>query len=199
MALQERPHAPAPKKGSALKVILVLATVFVTLGAVLAGVLGYGLSRSRNGGDDVGDLEALKGVQAQLRPLDACDLQYNTHASRHQYLNNMIAVQPCSGNSFLKPRVLIPVPANWPYKKLRFGGRRFSQHFRWTIEVDRASVPFQDLVAALESMAPTIVATYPGELARKLAEEANAKQKYEADLEERRRAGEKAKETYPSK
>ncbi|MBK6692203.1 MAG: hypothetical protein IPG50_08355 [Myxococcales bacterium] len=198
MALQERPHAPAPKKGSALKVILVLAAALVAIGAVLAGAIVFGLSRGQ-GGDDVGDLDALQAVQAQLRPLDACDLQYNTHASRHQYLNNMIAVQPCSGNSFLKPRVLIPVPANWPYKKLRFGGRRFSQHFRWTIEVDRASVPFQDLVAALESMAPTIVATYPGELARKLAEEANAKQKYEADLEERRRAGEKAKETYPSK
>lgn len=167
--------------------------------AALVGVLGVGvgfsffsLGGARGGLDDVGELERLGGVQAQLALLDACRIEYNMHIRQR---DGKIRVLPCAS----LPYVLFPVPANWPYRDISFLAERSARHKRWAIRVERSRVSFPDLVGALESMTPMIVAQYPAALAATEARERAGLAAVKAQEEERRRASERAKESYPSK
>ena len=189
-------------KGGAKGPLLAILLFFVALIGVGAGVAFFVLARNDLGGrTDVGDLEALGGVQAQLRPIDACRMEFNTRTvGANQDKGDHVRIYACDAEMFAAP-VRMPVPENWPYRKQPFSfmANRSSKDARWAIAVHQSQVAFPDLVKALESIAPSIASGYANARANLDAQEKASKETLRRAEEEQERARQKAKGTYPTK
>lgn len=191
--MQTSPPRPAaaPRPNTAA-LPLAFAAAFAAIVGTLAGVWFFARGMMR--GEDVGELPELAAVQAQLMPLDACEIRYSPE-SRYQQ-SKYVHVAPCTGESF-PPTVTFAVPEEWKQKRIAFTAERSSPRKRWKIRVDKGAVPFPDLVKALEGVAPTIARDYPSRLTTRLAEVKKAQDEYEAQQAERERARKRAKQSYP--
>ena len=172
----------------------------VIAGAIAVGVgVGFSLFGRAGGRTDVGGLEGLRSVQEQLRPIDACRMEFNLRTfGVGQDNGERIEVYGCTRELLPMP-VMFPVPPSWPYRTLAFEAHRASTRERWSIEVDQSRIPFPDLVAAFQSIAPLIAAQYPALRAEHDAHAKKKKDDGEAAERERQRARQKAKESYPSR
>lgn len=169
--------------------MLVMVAVIVGIGGGLAGFML--IRGSMSSSSDVGKLEALAPIQAQLRPLDACSFRYNTFKRTN---NSVVVMSPCDKGLF-PTSANVPVPANFKYRTVKFEGKRSSKSDPWQIEVSQTNVAFPDLLAALTELAPVMAQNYAPLLVKAEAEmDAARRQREEAE-----RARQKVKETYPTK
>lgn len=150
------PAQPAAPKGSRLLALVLGMVVVAVAGAVAAGYFAFAMMSSARGSKNVGELEALAPVQAQIRGLSGCRFTYNT--DRKRTYNDAIAIYPCRGNFPAGAR--LPVPAGFKYKHLRFEGKRSSPSEPWDIFVDTTAVSFPELQAALTELAPIMARDY---------------------------------------
>lgn len=190
---QNAPGSSPVNKSSNMKVYLIITgTIAVTLGL---GLVGIGLQK---GGflttSDVGGLPELAPIQEQLRPLEACELRYNTRDKRGNRKHpDTIFTRTCTAGEYLA--VTIDVPSTW--RNVGFEMTRGSMSEPWEIMVEKDEVPFPDLKAALEHFAPLIVARYPEGLRewRERSSESERQRREHERAEEERKKG--AKNTYP--
>ncbi|MFY2562184.1 hypothetical protein ACN469_31605 [Corallococcus terminator] len=190
---QSTSGSPPVNKYSSTQVLLFIAgTLFVGIGL---GVVSVGLKK---GGflttTDVGGLAELASIQEQLRPLEACEITYNTRDKRgHRKHPDTVFTRTCTAGDFMS--VTIRVPSTW--SNVGFEMTRGSMSEPWEVLVEKDEVPFPELKAALYHFAPLIAAQYPDGL-RERRERSNA---YEHERRERERAEEErkkgAKNTYP--
>lgn len=185
------PTAPPPRQGNTTTVLVVFAVAIVVIVGVGAGTVL--VARGMHRGEDVGELPALAGVQAQLRPLDACEIRYSPQSRYNQ--SKYVFVAPCTGESF-PPTVSFAVDDTWSQRRIAFTAQRSSRTKRWEVRVDKGAVSLPDLVTALESIAPTIARDYPARLTTTLAGMKKAKDDLEAQEAERVRARKRAEESY---
>ncbi|AKU96304.1 hypothetical protein AKJ09_02968 [Labilithrix luteola] len=167
------------------------------LSGVVLGVLTIGMKK---GGflttSNVGDLEDLAPIQAQLMPLDACQIDYATRdkSGRRNHLD-VAFVTPCSDSD---RRVVIHVSSGWGSRGVGFQMKRSSQANRWKVLVEKDEVPFPELKGALEEIASTMTTSYVPQL-----EDARARSKaYEDGVQARKKEEEArkngAKSSYPT-
>lgn len=166
---------------------------------IAVGLLAVGLQR---GGflttTDVGELPQFAQMQAQLRPLDICRVEYALRDKRgaRRHLDTLF-IETCSRGAY--DHVLLPVPTTWDRKHLGFELRRWSTSDRFALLVEKRDVPFPDLVAAVEAFTPVIVAEFPS----KLAEVRAQMEVYDRDVTRRREAEEARKrgaaDSYPAR
>ncbi|MBZ4408771.1 hypothetical protein K8640_11150 [Myxococcus sp. XM-1-1-1] len=190
------PALPGPRKQPSSWWVLVMLCFILAAGgglaAVAIGLQKEGFLRT----SDVGDLAELASVQEQLRPLEACGIEYKRWDAkgRNRY-PKAVSMQDCDSNTHGILR--IEVPQTWLEQGVGFTMQRGSTSEPWEILVDKDAVPFPALKEALETFAPIIAAEYPDKLRQELESEAA----YRRNMEEYRRQRDapkpSAKSSYP--
>ena len=189
-APRRSPQPPAKK--SVWLIVAVAATVAtgVLLGALLIGLTKGGFLTTT----DVGTLSELAPIQAQLMPLDACEISYARRDKRGNRAHlESVFIKPCSGDR--NDSVVLTVPRR---SGVGFSMERDTQGSPFKVLVEKDDVPFPELVAALNAYTPIMVTQHATELERirkqsqAFQESMRRQQKEAAD----RKAG--AKQTYPS-
>ncbi|MCP3061491.1 hypothetical protein LXT21_22150 [Myxococcus sp. K38C18041901] len=187
--------APAPKSNKAI--LFAGAAVAVMAGAMGAGVMLGGSRAGDSEEIDVGALQEMAGIQAQLRSLNACGIQYGVRGRRmksgsHEY----VRVSACEQDRFAGAR--IDVPTAQQVRQVTFNLERGAVSEPWKIRVDKSQVSFPDLQRTLEQLAPLLREKAPEALTRAIAERASAdRHRQESDAAERARR-EAAKGSYPT-
>jgi hypothetical protein len=175
-----------------------LVGVAVGVGVGIGAVLVFQLRDMIGARTDVGGLAALSQVQAHLRPIDACRIEYNTRkVGVGQDDSTSIRIYACNPGEVFPTPVLYKVPADWPYRHLAFSAERSNAAVRWKIMVDRERVPFDQLEAALGSVAPDIGSTYPALHAALVADRTAEREALDRAEAQRERARQRAKDSYP--
>lgn len=186
------PLRQAPAKKNVWLGVAVAATVAagVVSAALLVGFKKGGFLSTT----DVGQLSELAPIQAQLMPLDACEITYARRDKRGNRVHlESVFIRPCTGSR--NDGVVLTVPRR---SGVGFSMERETQSSRFEILVEKDDVPFPELVAALNAYTPIMVTQYATELERirkqsqAFQESMRRQQKEAAD----RKAG--AKQTYPS-
>ncbi|QDF05923.1 hypothetical protein [Myxococcus xanthus] len=189
----------ARKSGNSAIIIIVAVVMVVGLmggGAFL--VVGGGFGR---GGlnTDVSGLQELAAVQAQLLPLNACNIEYGVRRGalphRSTGSRKSASVTPCSGASV--SYVSISVPEELQSSQVAFDMTRSSVSAPWKILVDKDQTAFPDLKQSLERLAPLIVEKYPEALARSIQRNAESERMWQERKAAERARTEAAKSSYP--
>jgi hypothetical protein len=165
--------------------------VLVSIASLAVGLVWVGL---RKGGmltlSDVGHLPALAELQDQLRPLEACHLEYarrDKHGHRGHFEN--VFISPCNDESVV---ILVKVDDSWGRRGVGFQLSRSAVDQPWKVLVEKDEVPFTELLGALHAFAPVISTEY----GRKLRERAMQPPRAAPQIDEaaRRKA---ARDSYP--
>ncbi|WP_163861620.1 hypothetical protein [Myxococcus eversor] len=176
--------------------------LLIAAGIGMLGVLGLGamfLHGGRNFArtvDDVGGLAELAFIQSQLRPLDACRIEYGGRRAGRQVFgsSDSVKVFSCAEPSEV---VGVDVPVERRTEGVSFDMARRSSTEPWEVLVDKDTVAFPLLKNALEQLTPLILEQYPPVLLRQ--REQNAE--YYRDLKARREAQQTreqgARDSYP--
>ncbi|QDE69366.1 hypothetical protein [Myxococcus xanthus] len=172
----------------------------VTLGIALTGVVTLGIRpmgwiRTTN----VGRLPELAAVQAQLLPLDACEVEYGSRrgSGGRRWIGSQeyAYVTPCGTPSSY--RISVRVPSERQVRDVAFDMRRSSVSAPWKILVDKDQTAFPALKQSLEQLAPFLLTQYPIER----QEDADLKVRLARERQERKDAEralkEEAKNSYP--
>ena len=187
------------KARGAVRVLLGLCIV-----AIVGGAAWFYAPRSSGKTDagkiDVGALQALGHVQSELHPLDACSLDFNSRDIGVGQHHETVFVTPCTPAD-LGSAIPFEVGTTWKraHPSVKFIASRSKATDPWRIEVDTSRVTFQELQAALEELAPSLVAAYPKLLATYRAEYGNAADNLRRAAADREAARERAKSSYPAK
>ncbi|MCP3102445.1 hypothetical protein LZ198_26585 [Myxococcus sp. K15C18031901] len=149
-----------------------------------------------SGKTDVGALPELAGIQARLRPLNACGIQYGERGRRIKSgSHSAVWVSACEQDRF--QGIHLVVPAGRQVERVTFDMTRGSTSEPWAILVDKNLVAFPDLEKALEQLAPLIQEEAPTKLALAIEERAaKERQRQENEAAEKARR-EAAKDSYP--
>lgn len=186
---------PAPAKPQKKPNVLLIIFGVIGLGVGL-GFANIGLSK---GGflttTDVGALAELAPTQAQLAPLDACEIEYAGRDKRgnRKHLDSIFVTTCSSGTS---NTVVIKVPQR---SGVGYHMKRSSPAKPFAIMVEKNEVVFQDLLDALAVHTPLVAAQFGDTLQKNrtmMAEHyrnSDAQRKAEQDRKSR------AKESYPTK
>jgi hypothetical protein len=180
----------------------------ILIAVIMLGVVGGGLAGGvfmasrlfeRRGRTDVGGLEALASVQAQLRAVEACRIEhnYNNPGKYRELYRRIVFLTPCGAEELhaFKGRVDLPEP--WAHGGLAFEARRSSVKEDWTILVDTQQVPFPVLAAGLGELAPHLVREAPAALVKARAEEAAGAAAYEENQRRLQQERERNQGSYP--
>lgn len=176
--------------------VVAMALVFGVLGAAFAMFM---IRDSLLKGSDVGDLPQFANVQATLRPLDVCGIEYMMRTvGANQDKRGRVRIYRCTNEAFPMP-IYLTAPTSFSERSLHFTIERSSREKPFAIRVDKSRVAFGELVDGLAILAPDIAARYPA-----LRAEADAREaKDQADLRrqeaERDRARQQSRESYPSR
>ncbi|NOK17493.1 hypothetical protein [Corallococcus carmarthensis] len=192
-------NAKAASKSGGARVLLMLGiTVLAVGGGIFAASKLFG---SGAGKTDVGDLKALASVQAQLRTVDACVIEYNQWArSYHRQMHRRnVFITPCDAPGLFPRNAKVVLPEQWSHDALAFKAERSSVKDDWSILVDPEAVPFPVLVAGLEELAPIVARDAPAALAKSLADEAEGKAKYEESQRQQEEQRRQNQDSYPSR
>ncbi|MHA7632984.1 hypothetical protein [Corallococcus sp. M7] len=185
----------ASKSGGARILLLLGVMVLAMGGGIFAALklLGGGASKT-----DVGGLEALASVQAQLRPVDACRIEYNQWSrSHHRQMHRRNVFITSCGASIWSAKVVLP--EGWSHDALSFKAERSSVKDDWSILVDTQAVPFPVLVAGLGELAPIVARDASEALAKSRAAEAEGNAKYEEHQRQQEQQRRQNQESYPSR
>ncbi|MBZ4397209.1 hypothetical protein [Myxococcus sp. AS-1-15] len=193
------PSRPSPAPRSNNKVVLFAgAAVMVMAGALGAGVMlgGSGGSAGDSEEIDVGALQEMAGIQAQLGSLKLCKVQYGVRGRRMKSgSHESVWVSACEQDRFTGAR--IDVPTERQVQHVTFDLDRTSVSEPWKILVDKNRVPFPDLQRALEQLAPLLREKTPEALTRAIEERAAADRRREESEAAERARREAAKDSYP--
>ncbi|ABF91566.1 hypothetical protein MXAN_4383 [Myxococcus xanthus DK 1622] len=172
----------------------------VTVGIALTGVVTMGIQpmgwmRTTN----VGRLPELAAVQAQLLPLDACEVEYGSRrgSGGRRWIGSQeyAYVTPCGTPSSY--RISVRVPSERQVRDVAFDMRRSSVSAPWKILVDKDQTAFPALKQSLEQLAPFLLTQYPIERQK----DADLKVRLARERQERKDAEralkEEAKNSYP--
>ncbi len=169
------------------------------VGIVGGGYVMFSLNRSLTEGSDVGDLPELASVQATLRPLDICRIEYMMRTvGANQDKSERVRISPCRSEMF-PPTLYLSVPPTFPQRNMRFSIHRSSRSDEFTISVDKSRVAFGDLVTALTVLAPDVAARYPAARAAQDAADRAAQEQLQKNEAERARAQQRSRESYPTR
>ncbi|AKQ65612.1 hypothetical protein A176_002524 [Myxococcus hansupus] len=148
------------------------------------------------GKTDVGGLQALAGIQVQLRPLRACSAQYGERGRRGRTGSHTeVIVTACENDGF--GFVRISVPTERQVERVAFNLARNSISEPWKILVEKDQVPFPELERALTQLAPFLAEEVPSKLAQAVEEKLAADREFQerkAAEPARRKA---AQDSYP--
>ena len=189
---------PQPERKSRKSAVLILAAVAMVGGVAAATFL---LNRKPTdigmiGKTDVGGLQALAGIQAQLRPLRACGVQYGERGRRGKVgSHTAVWVSACENDRFAG--VSIGVPTERQVERVAFNLERASVSEPWKILVEKDQVPFPELERALNQLSPLLAEEVPSKLAQAIEEKLAAHrawQERQAAEPARRKA---AQDSYP--
>ncbi|MBJ6764487.1 hypothetical protein JGU66_27265 [Myxococcaceae bacterium JPH2] len=191
------PTPPPPRVSGLLRALIgfgvISATGAITLGLAI-GLSPMGFLRTTN----VGDLAELASFQEQLRPLNACELEYGPHSRRHsQYSYTSVTVTPC-GFDTTRRSVYVRVPPEMrPSGHIAFDLKRSSTSDPWKVLVVKDEVSFPQLKQTLEQLAPLIITEFPAQQQQDIDDRArwDHERKQRADTERARK--EAASESYP--
>lgn len=175
-------------------VILGVAGVCAAGGAFLAWRL-----LAHRGQTDVGGLAALASVQAQLRTVDACRIEYdyNTPGRYRERYRRIVFITPCGKPEIFPWKGRVNLSAEWAHEGLAFEAVRSSVADDWSILVDQERVPFPILVAGLGELTPIVVREAAGALAQARAEEAAGSAAYEENQRRLKQERERSQGSYP--
>ncbi|AGC49237.1 hypothetical protein MYSTI_07965 [Myxococcus stipitatus DSM 14675] len=173
--------------------------LFIGLGMALvvpAAVIGYSQLRGDSSGStDVGALQDLAELQARLRPIPACRVEYGVRGGRHGS-SSSVRVWPCGAERL--DFVSVKVPEERRTQDVVFDLVRESPSEPWQVLVDKDRVAFPSLKRTLEQLAPVLVEDAPKETER-VRLERDALSRAEAAREDAERARrEETKGSYPS-
>ncbi|MCY1043294.1 hypothetical protein OV208_18400 [Corallococcus sp. bb12-1] len=187
----------ASKSGGSRIVVMLLVMVVAMGGGIFVALKLLGSA----GKSDVGDLEALASVQAQLRAVDACRIQYNHWPrSHHRQMHRLsVFITPCGASGIAPSSGKVKLPESWAHDALAFEAERSSVTDDWSILVNSEAVPFPVLLAGLSELAPIVVRDAPGALAKMRADEAEGNAKYEEGLRRREQQRQQNQDSYPSR
>ena len=182
-------------KHSNLKVLFIITSMMAL--AIVGSVLSLGLKK---GGflttSDVGGLPELARIQEQLRPLEACLMEYHLRDKRGSRQHpNSVFIGTCTRGDY--SRVLIDVPATWARKGVGFEMTRGSMSEPWEIRVEKDEVPFPDLKEALEHFAPLIATSYPEMLRERREGASRMQQQWDEQRRQEQERKARAKDSYP--
>lgn len=172
----------------------------VTVGIALTGVVTMGIQpmgwmRTTN----VGRLPELAAVQAQLLPLDACEVEYGSRrgSGGRRWIGSQeyAYVTPCGTPSSY--RISVRVPSERQVRDVAFDMRRSSVSAPWKILVDKDQTAFPDLKQSLERLAPLIVEKYPEALATEIQRRVDSERAWQESKAAERARKEAAKTSYP--
>ncbi|MBU8894004.1 hypothetical protein KRR26_00230 [Corallococcus sp. M34] len=191
------PTPPPPQSSGAVRALIgfgvISATVSLTLGLSI-GLSPMGFLRTTN----VGDLAELASFQEQLRPLNACELEYGPHSRRPSpYSYASVKVMPCGFDS-ARRAVYVRVPAEMqPSGHVAFDLSRSSTAAPWKVFVVKDEVSFPVLKQTLEQLAPLLLTEFPAQQQKDIDDRArwDLERRQRADTERERK--EAASESYP--
>ncbi|QDE91187.1 hypothetical protein BHS06_20630 [Myxococcus xanthus] len=191
------PTQPAQKSGK--NTILIIAAVAMVVGGIGAATLLLGRQPSDVGSlgeTDVGGLQELAAIQAQLRPLRACGIEYGERGRRMKSgSHTSVWVSACENDRFAGVRIEVPTARQ--VEGVTFDLERSSVSEPWKILVDKNQVPFPELKRTLEQLTPFLVEEIPSRLAQAIEAKVAAdreRQKRQAAEPARREA---SKNSYP--
>ena len=192
-------NATAASKSGGSRVLLILGVTVVAMGGGIFAALKL-LGRDA-GKTDVGDLEALASVQAQLRAVNACRIEYNqwTRSHHRQMHRRNVFITRCDTPGPTAWNAKVVLPEQWSHDALSFKAERSSLKDDWSILVHPEAVPFPVLVAGLEELAPILVRDAPAALAKSQADEAAADAKYEERQRQQEEQRRQNQEGYPTR
>ncbi|QDE91189.1 hypothetical protein BHS06_20640 [Myxococcus xanthus] len=193
---------PLPTPPARMSVVTkkIIGFSVVTVGIALTGVVTMGIQpmgwmRTTN----VGRLPELAAVQAQLLPLDACEVEYGSRrgSGGRRWIGSQeyAYITPCGTPSSY--RISVRVPSERQVRDVAFDMRRSSVSAPWKILVDKDQTAFPALKQSLEQLAPFLLTQYPIER----QEDADLKVRLARERQERKDAEralkEEAKNSYP--
>ncbi|WP_120534910.1 hypothetical protein [Corallococcus sp. CA047B] len=189
----------AASKSGGSRIIVMLIVMVVAMGGGI--FVSFKLLRSASGKTDVGDLEALASVQAQLRAVDGCRITYNHWPrSHHRQMHRLsVFVTPCGASGIAPDSAKVKLPDSWAHDALAFEAERSSVTDDWAILVNSEAVPFPVLLAGLTELAPIVVRETPGAMAKMRADKAEGDAKYEEGLRQREQQRQQNQDSYPSR
>lgn len=193
------PSSAQPDRKSGNTVIIIFVAIVVTGGLLSAGAI-LALGGGRSGLDtDVGGLQELAAVQAQLLPLNACNIKYGVRPGalphRSKGSRQYAYVAPCGGASVSD--VYISVPKELQSSHVAFDMTRSSVSAPWKIRVDKDRTAFPDLKQSLQQLAPLIVEKYPEALAAETQRRVDSEREWQEHKAAERARKEVAKTSYP--
>ncbi|CAM3206642.1 hypothetical protein G4177_34275 [Corallococcus sp. ZKHCc1 1396] len=173
-------------------------TVVAMGGGIFAAVKLLGRDAGKT---DVGDLEALASVQAQLRTVNACRIEYNqwSRSSQREAYRRNVFITHCDAVGRTSWNAKVVLPEEWSHDALAFKAERSSLKDDWSILVHPEAVPFPVLVAGLKELAPILVRDAPAALAKSQAEDAAAAARYEERQRQQEEQRRQNQEGYPSR
>ncbi|WP_147451971.1 hypothetical protein [Corallococcus sp. CA041A] len=189
----------AASKSGGARILLMLGCVVLAMGGgVFAALklLGNGAGKT-----DVGNRKALASVQAQLRTVDACVIEYNQWPRSHhrQMHRRNVFITSCDAKGLVPRSAKVVLPEQWSHDALSFKAERSSVKDEWSILVDTEAVPFPVLVAGLEELAPIVARDASEALEKSRAAEAESNAKYEEQQRQQEQQRRQNQESYPSR
>lgn len=191
------PTQPARKSGK--NTILIIAMVAVVVGGMAAAVMVLGRKPTdvgMIGKTDVGGLQVLADIQAQLRPLRACGVEYGERGRRGKVGSHTdVWVSACENDRFAGVRIAVPTERQ--VERVAFNLERDSVSEPWKILVDKNQVPFPELERALKQLSPFLAEEVPSRLAQAIEVKVAADRERQAREAAEPGRREAAKNSYP--
>ncbi|RKH15590.1 hypothetical protein D7Y13_19765 [Corallococcus praedator] len=188
-----------PARKSSKNTILIIAAVAVVVGGMSAAVMLLGRKPTdvgMIGMTDVGGLQALADIQAQLRPLRACGVEYGERGRRGKVGSHTdVWVSACENDRFAGVRIAVPTERQ--VERVAFNLERGSVSEPWKILVDKNQVPFPELERALEQLSPFLAEEVPSRLAQAIEAKLAAHREWQESQAAEPGRRDAAKNSYP--